>query len=83
MKKFLFRLQVERNLLGSISPTHTSDTAIVGSSMPFGKGYAAIHHFGGKAGRGRKVTIPERPIFELIDEDFEEIPETPKKYGGY
>ncbi|MCX8018204.1 MAG: phage virion morphogenesis protein, partial [Rhodocyclaceae bacterium] len=24
--------------------------------------YAAIHQFGGKAGRGRKVTIPARPF---------------------
>ena len=27
--------------------------------------YAAIHQFGGKAGRGRKVTIPARPFLPV------------------
>lgn len=27
--------------------------------------YAAIHHFGGKAGRGRRVTIPKREIIGI------------------
>jgi phage virion morphogenesis protein len=31
--------------------------------------YAAIHQFGGKAGRGRKVTIPARPYLMFQDED--------------
>lgn len=42
------------------------------SSMAFGTNvkYAAIHQFGGKAGRGRKVTIPARPYlgFNQFDE---------------
>ena len=29
------------------------------------KKYAAIHHLGGKAGRGRKVTIPARPYLPI------------------
>lgn len=29
------------------------------------KKYAAIHHLGGKAGRGRKVTIPVRPYLPI------------------
>jgi len=37
--------------------------------------YAAIHQFGGKAGRGRKVTIPKRPYMLLQDEDIEDINE--------
>jgi phage virion morphogenesis protein len=35
--------------------------------------YAAIHHFGGQAGRGRKVTIPARPYMLIQKEDWEEI----------
>lgn len=38
--------------------------AVVGTKLP----YAAIHHFGGKAGRGRKVTIPARPFMGLSRE---------------
>ena len=37
------------------------------------KVYAAIHHFGGKAGRGRKVTIPARPYMMVQDEDWVEM----------
>jgi phage virion morphogenesis protein len=37
------------------------------------KVYAAIHHFGGPAGRGRKVTIPPRPYLGLSEADREEI----------
>jgi phage virion morphogenesis protein len=32
--------------------------------------YAAIHHFGGQAGRGKKVTIPARPFMLFQDEDI-------------
>lgn len=31
--------------------------------------YARIHQFGGKAGRGRKVTIPARPYLGVSDAD--------------
>ena len=31
--------------------------------------YAAIHQFGGRAGRGRKVNIPARPVLGLSSED--------------
>jgi len=37
----------------------------VGGSVPYG----AIHQFGGKAGRGRKVTIPARPYLAMNDGD--------------
>jgi len=42
--------------------------------------YAAIHQFGGKAGRGRKVTIPARPFLKLTDEDLEKILQTVEEY---
>lgn len=36
--------------------------------------YAAIHHFGGMAGRNKKVTVPARPfILTPFPEDVEEI----------
>lgn len=35
--------------------------------------YARIHQLGGKAGRGRKVTIPARPYLGLSEEDRQEI----------
>jgi phage virion morphogenesis protein len=35
--------------------------------------YAAIHQFGGKAGRGRKVTIPARPYLGVNDENAADI----------
>ncbi|UZX15034.1 phage virion morphogenesis protein [Thermus sp. PS18] len=34
--------------------------------------YAAIHQFGGKAGRGRKVRVPARPFLGLTEEDRKE-----------
>ena len=35
--------------------------------------YGAIHQFGGKAGRGKKVTIPERAFLGLSEDDKDEI----------
>jgi len=35
--------------------------------------YGTIQHSGGKAGRNKKVEIPERPFMVLTDEDVEEI----------
>jgi len=37
--------------------------------------YAAIHQFGGKAGRGHRANIPARPFLVVQDEDLEEIRE--------
>ena len=39
----------------------SGNAVTVGNSMA----YAAIHQFGGKAGRGRKVTIPARPFLPV------------------
>lgn len=39
------------------------DEAVIGSRLP----YAAIHQFGGKAGRGRKASIPARPFLGLSE----------------
>lgn len=41
----------------------TADGVEVGSN----KVYAAIHHFGGKTGRGLRVTLPARPVLGLTE----------------
>ncbi len=37
--------------------------------------YAAIHQFGGRAGRGHAAKIPARPFLVVQDDDLEEIKE--------
>lgn len=64
------------NLMGSITSDYTNDTAVVGTNEP----YAAIHQFGGKAGRGRKTTIPARPFLKLTPEDEADILEDIQDY---
>lgn len=62
--------------MGSITSDYTNDTAVVGTNEP----YAAIHQFGGKAGRGRKTTIPARPFLKLTPEDESDIMEDIQAY---
>ncbi|HDL5105091.1 TPA: phage virion morphogenesis protein [Mannheimia haemolytica] len=57
------------NLMGSITADHNNDSAIVGTNEP----YAAIHQFGGMAGRGRKVKIEARPFLQLTSQDRQDI----------
>ena len=59
-------------LVDSISSDYGDDYAIVGTN----KKYAAIHQFGGPAGRKKKVKIPVRPYLRLGDEAVEEILES-------
>jgi phage virion morphogenesis protein len=56
----------------------TKESVVVGTNLE----YAAIHQFGGKAGRGRKVVIPARPylpitqkgdLFKKVEKEIEEI----------
>jgi|CXWL01.1.fsa_nt_gi phage virion morphogenesis protein len=35
--------------------------------------YGRIHQFGGKTGRGKKITIPARPFLVVQDEDLTEL----------
>jgi len=69
-------LQQIGRLKSSISMYSDNDCAMVGTNVI----YAAIHQFGGKAGRGRKVTIPARPFLKLTDEDLEKILQTVEEY---
>ena len=63
-------LQVSQGgLAGSIQPEYGRDHAAAGTN----KVYAAIHQFGGQAGRGRKVTIPPRPFLGIGPDDRREI----------
>lgn len=48
-------------LAASVTPGHDASHARIGVN----KTYAAIHQFGGQAGRGRKVTIPARPYLPM------------------
>ncbi|WP_409037911.1 phage virion morphogenesis protein [Mannheimia haemolytica] len=57
------------NLMGSITADYNNDSAIVGTNEP----YAAIHQFGGMAGRGRKVKIEARPFLQLTSQDKQDI----------
>jgi len=52
-------------LKNSISYTPTRTKVFIGTNIL----YAAIHQFGGYAGRGRKVYIPARPYLLIQNED--------------
>ncbi|MBN2895038.1 MAG: phage virion morphogenesis protein [Campylobacterales bacterium] len=54
-------LQKSGRLRGSITKEITNNSATVGTNLE----YAAIHQFGGMAGRGRKVKIPARPYMPI------------------
>lgn len=64
------------NLMSSITSDYDNDSAIVGTNEP----YAAIHQFGGMAGRGRKVKIPARPFLQLTSQDKADILEDVQDY---
>ena len=56
-------------LMGSIHAEPENNAVMIGTN----KIYAAIHQFGGQAGRGHKVTIPARPFLLIQDEDWPEM----------
>ncbi|HFE31939.1 MAG TPA: phage virion morphogenesis protein [Gammaproteobacteria bacterium] len=57
------------HLRDSITYQVGTDEVAVGSN----KAYAAIHQFGGQAGRGQAVTIPARPFLGISADDEREI----------
>ena len=63
---------IASGVLKNITRKVTENSVLIGVP-PAAKDYAAIQHFGGKAGRGHKVTIPARPYMLLQDEDLREI----------
>ena len=74
--KILIRHGVSGGLLGSLSYKAHSDRVVLSAN----KVYAAIHHFGGKAGRGHKANIPARPFMLIQQEDWEEIKRLAEAY---
>ncbi|OGC00136.1 phage virion morphogenesis protein [candidate division KSB1 bacterium RBG_16_48_16] len=56
-------------LKNSINAKATSKQVSIGTNVVYG----AIHQLGGKAGRGKKVTIPARPFLAVQAEDWTEI----------
>ena len=63
-------------LRDSISQLYDNDTALVGTNIV----YAAIHHFGGMAGRNRKVAIPARPFLVLTNDDKQDLMDDVQDY---
>ena len=49
-------------------------------SLSSDRKYSRIHQKGGKAGRGRNVTIPKREFLGFSDEDIKEFEETGKDF---
>lgn len=70
-------LQVSQGgLASSITSYYDDNSAIIGTNKP----YAAIHQFGGPAGRNKSVDIPKRPYLKLDGKEGEEILESIKDY---
>jgi phage virion morphogenesis protein len=55
---------------GNLSDTTFSHN-VAGSELEWGSNsvYAAIHQFGGEAGRNKSLTLPARPYLGIADED--------------
>lgn len=58
-----------RDLRSEITAYSDNNEAVVGSN----KVYAAIHQFGGNAGKHERAKIPARPFLKLTPEDEEDI----------
>ena len=69
-------LQMRGELAASITSDYDESSAIVGTN----KEYAAIHQFGGKAGKNKKVEIPARPYLKLGEKDLNKISNTVSTY---
>ncbi len=69
-------LQMRGELASSITSYYDDDSAVVGTN----KVYAAIHQFGGNAGKNKKVKIPARPYLLLATNDEKQIINEIKNY---
>lgn len=61
-------LILNRILMGSLHPEPHADRLEYGTNVV----YAAIHQFGGKAGRGLKADIPARPYLPASSDEISE-----------
>jgi len=62
-------LQMRGELAASITSEYSKNSAIVGTN----KAYAAIHQFGGNAGKNKKAEIPARPYLNLGEKELNNI----------
>jgi len=62
-------LQMRGELAASITSNYDESSALVGTN----KEYAAIHQFGGKAGKNKKAEIPARPYLDLGEKELNNI----------
>ncbi|MDD3013454.1 MAG: phage virion morphogenesis protein [Candidatus Gastranaerophilales bacterium] len=69
-------LQMRGDLATSITSKYDDNSAVVGTN----KIYAAIHQFGGNAGKNKKANIPARPYLKLGEKEFEEIKNSTLKH---
>jgi phage virion morphogenesis protein len=69
-------LQMRGELAASITSKYDDNSAIVGTN----KVYAAIHQFGGNAGRSKKAKIPARPYLTLSNYEINLIQKSIIKY---
>ena len=69
-------LQMRGELAVSITSEYSEKSAIVGTN----KAYAAIHQFGGNAGRNKKTKIEARPYLKLDEDDLYNILKTASDY---
>lgn len=67
---------------GQLATSITAEATSQGATIGTNKVYGPIQHFGGKAGRNKKVTIPARPIFVVQEEDYEEIQKAAEEFFG-
>lgn len=69
-------LQMRGELAASITSNYDETSAIVGTN----KEYAAIHQFGGKTGKNKKIEIPARPYLKITNLDEKIIIEKVQNY---
>jgi len=69
-------LQMRGELAASITSEYSENSAIVGTN----KAYAAIHQFGGNAGKNKKAEIPARPYLSISEDAQFDIIKDIKSY---
>jgi len=57
---------------GTLSASFTSNADRRGVSVGTNLPYAAVHQFGGRAGRNRSITLPARPFLPVENGELEE-----------
>lgn len=60
-------LQISGALRDSVQGDHDNESVTIGAGSGASAAYAAIHMFGGQAGRGHKVKIPARPYLPFLN----------------